>query len=124
MTVSRAVLALAIGILHVAAVDAVNIPTVPIGNSGNLADTRYNPNGVGSVAYVFRIAKTEITNAQYAEFLNAKAASDPYALYSVGMNNSTSGGIVRSGSAGAYTYAVKAAALNGSYTFDDKPVAF
>ena len=39
----------------------------------------------GAVDYAYRIAKYEVTNAQYAEFLNAKAASDPLGLYNTDM---------------------------------------
>ena len=42
---------------------------------------RYDVNGVGTVAYEFRMGKTEVTNAQYMEFLNAVAASDPFQRY-------------------------------------------
>src|ERR1051326_6443794 len=83
---------------------AVTIDTVPIGSPGNQADIRYRAGGVGSVPYSFRIGKTEITNAQYVEFLNAVAASDPYQLYATDMAGSTWGGIVRSGSPGNYVY--------------------
>jgi formylglycine-generating enzyme required for sulfatase activity len=62
----------------------IAIETVPIGNPGNPADTRYvnsaHPNGVGAVAYPFRIGKTEVTNAQYVAMLSAVAGSDPYGL--------------------------------------------
>ena len=42
----------------------------------------------------FWIARTEVTNAQYAEFLNAVAASDPNSLFHASMD------ITRSGSSG------------------------
>jgi formylglycine-generating enzyme len=107
---------------------AITIPTVPIGNPGNPADRRYfdgsHPNGVGAVAYPFHIGKTEVTNAQYVAFLQAVASSDPYELYSTSMASDIRGGIVRSGVSGSYTYAVKAAAQSGSYSFDNKPVVF
>ncbi len=83
---------------------AVTIPTVPVGNPGNLPDTT----GYGSVSYHYRIGTTEVTNTQYAEFLNAKAASDPLELFSRGMEIAFWGGITRSGSDGNYTYATKA----------------
>ena len=76
----------------------IAIETVPIGNPGNPADTRYvnsdHPNGVGAVAYPFRMGKTEITNSQYVAMLNAVAVSDPYGLYSTFMSSETQGGIV------------------------------
>ena len=60
-------------------------------------DTSY-----GAVNYAYNIGTYEVTNSQYAEFLNAKAASDPFGLYSESMG--TAGGISRSGSSGSYTY--------------------
>ena len=38
----------------------------------------------GAVDYAYQIAKNETTIAQYAEFLNAVAATDTYELYSNG----------------------------------------
>lgn len=103
-------------------VGAVTVLTVPIADPGNAADTRSNTAGFGSVGYSFRIGKTEITNAQYAEFLNAVAASDPLGLYNGEMGSRTVGGIVRSGASGNFNYSVKAPALGGTYTYEDKPV--
>jgi formylglycine-generating enzyme required for sulfatase activity len=106
---------------------AVTISTVPIGNPGNAPDARYlnseQPN-LGSVVKAFNIGKTEVTNAQYVEFLNAVAASDPYGLYNVNMAKLGDGGIVRNGAPGSYLYAVKAPQLNGAYVYDNKPVVY
>jgi len=82
---------------------AVTIPTVPVGNAGNANDTEGA--GYGGVAQDYRIGRTEVTNAQYVDFLSAKAASDPLALYNTSMGGGF-GGITRSGSDGSYTYAV------------------
>ena len=51
-----------------------------------------------------------MTNAQYAEFLNAKAASDPLGLYGRFMDpsNSNWGGIARGGADGSYVYSAVA----------------
>ena len=88
-------LALILVALWGASAHAITIDTVPIGNPGNPADLRYaefyHPNGFGSVAQSFNIGKTEVTNKQYVEFLNAVAASDPYALYNTGMGSDTRG---------------------------------
>lgn len=85
-----------------ASVQAVDIPTAAVGNPGNAPDT--TPNGpYGAVAYTYRIATTEVTNAQYTEFLNAVAYDDINSLYSTGMAGSF-GGINRSGFIGAFTY--------------------
>jgi formylglycine-generating enzyme required for sulfatase activity len=105
---------------------AVTIDTVRVGNPGNPADTgfAFGYYNIGAVGYSFKIGKTEVTNAQYAEFLNAVAATDTYNLYNTNMGSDTTGGIVRSGPTGSFTYAVKAPALNGAYTYDNKPVVW
>jgi formylglycine-generating enzyme required for sulfatase activity len=72
-----------------------------IGSPGNACDPQSN-GCFGSVAYAYNIGTYEVTNAQYAEFLNAKAAADPLELYSLGMANPF-GGIARNGSPGSYT---------------------
>lgn len=81
----------------------VTIDWVTVGDAGNGAD----PHGYGAVSYSYRIAKYEVTNAQYAEFLNAVAAKDRYDLYNVSMATDARGGIARSGTSGSYTYSVK-----------------
>jgi formylglycine-generating enzyme required for sulfatase activity len=91
---------------------AVTIDWTPVGSPGNPADTT----GFGAVGYAYEIGKYEVTNAQYAEFLNAKAASDPLGLYNANMGSGT-GGITRSGVSGSYTYSAIAARA-------DKPVNF
>jgi len=78
-----------------------------VGDPGNAADD--TGSGYGSVGYVYQISKYEITNAQYAEFLNAVADTDTYGLYSqwMGEEHPTQGdhgGITRSGNSGSYTY--------------------
>ena len=75
-----------------------------VGNPGNAADT----NGFGSVASEFRIAKHEVTNDQYAEFLNAVAETDTNALYNAAMDSDARGGITQSGLLGSFTYGVMA----------------
>lgn len=82
---------------------AGTIATVAVGNPGNPNDTT----GFGGVAYEYRIGDYEVSNDQYAEFLNAKAKSDPLGLYNTFMGNSARGGIMRSGVDGGYTYTVK-----------------
>jgi formylglycine-generating enzyme len=96
--------------------------TVKVGNPGNGF-------GIGSVDYVYHMGKTEVTHAQYIKFLNAVADSDPYGLYSLSMAHQTSGGIIRNGTDGNYSYSVKPPAVgkgpNGSdYTYGNKPVVY
>ena len=83
-----------------AALGSISIATVPVGNPGNGADST----GYGSVAYAYNIGATEVTNAQYAAFLNAVGATDTNDLYNIAMGN-PSGGISRVGAPGSYTYA-------------------
>ena len=86
---------------------------VTVGDPGNAADdTKY-----GAVAEPFRIMKYELTNQQYAEFLNSVASTDTYLLYQTEMGRDAHGGITRSGVAGSYSYAVKP-------NMGDKPVNF
>jgi sulfatase modifying factor 1 len=95
---------------------AITIPTVPVGNAGNANDP--STGGLyGGVAYDYRIGTTEVTNAQYAEFLNFKAASDPLALYNTGMGIDARGGIAQSGVSGSFTYTTKP-------NMGDKPVDY
>jgi len=86
---------------------AVNITTVPVGDSGNINDT--HGGGYGGVAYEYRIGKYEVTNTQYTAFLNAVADADPNELYNteMGGGQDDTGGITRGGSDGNYTYAVR-----------------
>ncbi len=89
---------------------------MPVGNAGNATDP-LTGNLYGSVSYDYRIATTEVTNAQYAEFLNFKAASDPLALYNPNMGSDVRGGITRSGVSGSFTYSTKT-------DMGDKPVNY
>ncbi len=88
------------------------IEWLPVGRAGNPPDG----NGFGRVDYNYRIAKHEVTNVQYVEFLNAVARSDPHGLYRATMSTSPRGGITRTGASGSYQYA---AIKNMGY----KPVA-
>jgi len=90
---------------------AVSIEYATIGDAGNDADTT---TGYGAVAYEYRIGKYEVTNAQYAGFLNAVAQADAHGLYNAGMNNH---GIARNGSSGSYNYAVTTG-------FENRPVVY
>jgi formylglycine-generating enzyme required for sulfatase activity len=61
----------------------------------------------GGVDYTYNIGMYEVTAGQYAEFLNAVAATDTYGLYNLTMWSSQFGcKIQRSGSPGSYTYGV------------------
>jgi sulfatase modifying factor 1 len=81
----------------------ITIETVPVGNTGNTADTTT----YGAVGYDYGIGKYEVTLNQYAAFLNAVGATDTYGLYNAQMgSNPNIMGIARSGASGSYTYLV------------------
>lgn len=98
-----------------------------VGNPGNARDSVVR--NLGRVDYTYRISKHEVTNAQYVEFLNAVAATDPNGLFNLDMDAATWGGIRRHGVIGNYTYTVKPPAMgegpNGTdYIYDNKPVNY
>ena len=98
---SSAGLAVLAGISFVTqALAVVNIAWVPVGNAGNAPDTATG-SLYGAVGYAYNIGKYEVTNSQYAEFLNAKGGSNSYGIYNASMAGY---GITRSGSAGSYNY--------------------
>ena len=80
---------------------AVTYELVPVGNAGN-ADFDNGPVVRGGVAYDYLIGKFGVTQGQYTEFLNAKAASDPYGLWTT--SRGLAEDIARAGSDGSYTY--------------------
>jgi formylglycine-generating enzyme required for sulfatase activity len=68
---------------------------VPVGDPNNEPDPLY---GFGAVPYPFEMGKFEITNAEYADFLNAAASKeDPHGLYNPNMSTGLFGGIDRVG---------------------------
>ena len=90
---------------------------VVVNDPGNAADTRPVSYGsdtsyLGGVADLYRIGKYEVTNSQYAMFLNAVADSDSHGLYNPKMGDSSygtypnllRGGITRSGAVGNFEY--------------------
>lgn len=87
-----------------------------VGNPGNAPNVvRFNR--IGDVAYAYQISKTEVTNAQYAEFLNAAAsADDPYGLYNLSMSRAMIG---RSFQSSSSTFVYTPVAGN-----ENKPVAY
>jgi sulfatase modifying factor 1 len=93
---------LLLSLLIASAALAVTMDWTPIGNPGNTCETQ-GGGCFGAVGYAYDIGTYEVTNAQYAEFLNAKAADDPLALYNTSMGSGT-GGITRSGVSGGYSY--------------------
>jgi formylglycine-generating enzyme len=81
---------------------------VPVGDPGNVE----NSTKLGRVGYSYRMGTHEVTTAQYCQFLNAVAKSDPCGLYNTLMANTASNypgpgcGITRGTTDGGYTYSV------------------
>ena len=101
----------------------ITIATVPVGDPGNAGELSgagaggYGPDRVcGSVGYSYNIGKYEVTTAQYTDFLNHKAQSDPYGLYNTCMADAPCS-IQRSGSPGGYSY-------NVASDWANRPVSF
>ena len=83
----------------------VTIETVPVDNSGNVADnTSY-----GAVSYDYRIGKYEVSNAEYVEFLNTVDAggTDLYDLYNSSMGSGYGGITFTSGNPNGSKYSVR-----------------
>lgn len=102
---------------------------INVGNTNNISDTNdfyeivdnnANPIGIaglGSVSRNYRISKYEVTNDQYAKFLNSVNKTPISGLYDTRMTSSYIGGINISGSIGSYSYSSKSG-------MNDMPVTF
>lgn len=72
----------------------ITIDTSFVGDAGSANDST----GFGGVSHNYRVGTHEVTNSQYAAFLNAKAGSaDPNGLYNANMNSSFRGSITNNG---------------------------
>jgi formylglycine-generating enzyme len=85
---------------------AVTIAWTPVGNPGNAPDTvvmNDGTSGYGSVGYAYRIGTKDVTNSQYAEFLNTKdpSGTNTLGLWNSNMADATFGGISFNGGNGA-----------------------
>ena len=102
-----------------------SLETVTVGDPGNIGQLSGEGDGTygldrvcGAVSYSYRMGKYEVTAAQYTEFLNAKAKTDPYGLYNTNMWDYFHGcKIQRSGSDGSYTYSVASDYANRPVNF-------
>lgn len=102
----------------------VNIDYVSVGHAGNTADPATG-SLYGAVAYAYNIGKYEVTNAQYAAFLNAVNPNGTgtngvgsNGIYNVNMGTSPRGGISFNASAASgEKYTIRT-------SMGDKPVNF
>jgi formylglycine-generating enzyme required for sulfatase activity len=97
----------------VGAASASAMDWVTVGSPGNPPDdevacqagtTLHCRANIGAVSYRFRIARQEVTNAEYAAFLNAVADADPLGLFNANMQ--VVGDITRTGTSGSFVYTV------------------
>ncbi len=95
---------------------SISIPTVLVGDAGNTGEVQ-SQGTFGAVGYDYHIGTHEVTNGQYASFLNSVAATDTHSLYNTNMGSNARGGISRSGSPGSYTYSTRT-------NMADKPVNY
>ena len=109
----------------------VTVDWVPVGNPGNAADNpASNCYGAscGSVSYDYRISKYEVTNLQYAEFLNAVDQSGVNALglynSSMGTDVNNGGILFMGGNSPGSKYVVKTTGGYGGTGFANKPVTY
>lgn len=115
MNAPRLTLLMSIALASLASAQSAWIPLtwVEIGEPGNAPDTQ---TGWGAVDRSFYLGRTEVTNAQYAQFLNAVARhSDPAHLWHPNLAEGPIGGIVRRETAAGFSYEVRAG-------FDNLPV--
>jgi formylglycine-generating enzyme required for sulfatase activity len=106
-----------------ASADVFNMPSgqtsvqfVTVGDPGNAPDTT----GFGAVSYTYQMGEFDVTAAQYTQFLNAVAKTDPYRLFNASMSPAGgygTPGIVQSGTSGNFTYSV--AASNANFPVDE-----
>lgn len=95
----------------------VTMDWVYVNNANNAADTADgdpNTNGIqrfGSVDHNYKIGRHEVTNSQYAAFLNAKGASNSNGIYNEQMNINGNG-IIRTGGPGNFAYTAVSAPNN------------
>jgi sulfatase modifying factor 1 len=110
-------------ISRAARVHAVDFDWATIGNPGNAPDVA---TGLGAVNYTYRISKHEVTNAQYAEFLNVVDPSGANAdlggtdghLFHTGMSIDARGGInLNAGAANGLKFEVKPGRANNPVVF-------
>ncbi|WP_052362289.1 formylglycine-generating enzyme family protein [Geminisphaera colitermitum] len=100
---------------HLEAASSINIPTVTVGDIGNAADST----GYGAVSYEYQIGKYQVTNGQYAAFLNAvgvTSSNNTLGLYNSNMDSNVNyGGITWN--AGSSQYEAKTG-------WENKPVNY
>jgi len=89
---------------------------VTVGNPNNPPDIFYG--NFGTVPYAFEMARYEISNQEWVEFLNAVATKDdPYGLYNANQMNGVLGGIERVSSN-------KGSLYNTKKDWADRPVTY
>ena len=88
-------LTLALALCAAPGARAIDVDLVPVGDPGNAGNPSFDD--IGAVPYVYGIGRFEVTNSEYAEFLDAVARdADAHALWNPNMGIlSTTGGVLR-----------------------------
>ena len=102
---------------------AVTISWSPVGNPGNAPDTASYQGyvgGFGAVDYSYSIATNDVTNSQYAEFLNAKDRNgvNTLGLYSIQMGQPGNFGGISFNSASLASSKYSALSVTTNYPVD------
>jgi formylglycine-generating enzyme required for sulfatase activity len=111
-------LTLLLAALCCAPAHAVTFDWVTVGDPNNADDT--HGDGYGGVDYTYRISKHEVTNAQYAEFLNAvdPTGANSLSLYNSNMSSDARGGInLNGGAANGSKYEIKSGRDNNPVVY-------
>tara|TARA_B100001564_G_scaffold171348_1_gene144041 strand:+ start:11152 stop:14601 length:3450 start_codon:yes stop_codon:yes gene_type:complete len=102
--------------LRIAAKTGTSSNRIPLVNVIDRSNANHS-SGIGRIDYLYMISKFLITNSQYVDFLNSIASTDTYALYNTNMAGQTTGGILRFGSSGSYTYVCRPDKFNNPVNY-------
>jgi formylglycine-generating enzyme len=85
-TIVSHILSCALSLIALRSASAVTMAYAPVGNPGNAADSTH----YGAVSYSYSIGTYDVTNSQYAEFLNTKdpAGANTFGLWNAAMGTS------------------------------------
>jgi sulfatase modifying factor 1 len=108
----------AVSFLAPLAASAVTIAWSPVGNPGNAPDPATG-SLYGAVPYAYKIGTYDVTNAQYAEFLNTTdpTGANSLGLWNANMADPTHGGIDNSGTTNGNRYTLISGAQNHPVNF-------
>jgi len=115
---TAATLTLAICFTSTSQAANVTFDWATVGNPGNAGDVQ-SQGTFGSVANTYRISKTEVTNGQYTDFLNAvdSAGANSLSLFNTSMAGNFGGIELQSGNAAGSKFVAQAGRENNPVTY-------